>query len=155
MPKRSCGSEAYHVYRQQTTLERNAHGLLAWLEKRVNLGRYARALIGTRTTPRAAHSLAGSPLFETLADAAVYSGRTRGEDPPRQPAFRAGKSGEFGTCFIGYSRTSRTTEQMLENMFVGRPPGRTYDRLLDFTRALTGRLVLRSSSTFLRSLGDD
>src|ERR1700733_5989293 len=30
--------------------------------------------------------------------------------------------GEFGTYFIGYSRTPRTTEQMLENMFIGRPP---------------------------------
>ncbi|HEX3989431.1 MAG TPA: Dyp-type peroxidase, partial [Verrucomicrobiae bacterium] len=31
--------------------------------------------------------------------------------------------GEFGTYFIGYSRTPRITEQMLQNMFVGRPPG--------------------------------
>src|ERR1700683_3091690 len=31
--------------------------------------------------------------------------------------------GEFGTYFIGYSRSPRTIEQMLENMFVGRPPG--------------------------------
>ena len=37
--------------------------------------------------------------------------------------------GEFGTYFIGYSRSARTIEQMLENMFVGRPPG-NYDRLL-------------------------
>src|SRR5215469_15559355 len=34
--------------------------------------------------------------------------------------------GEFGTYFIGYSRSPRTIEQMLENMFVGRPPG-NYD----------------------------
>src|SRR6202030_3050109 len=39
--------------------------------------------------------------------------------------------GEFGTYFIGYSRSPRTIEQMLENMFIGRPPG-NYDRLLDF-----------------------
>jgi putative iron-dependent peroxidase len=47
--------------------------------------------------------------------------------------------GEFGTYFIGYSRSPRTIEQMLENMFVGRPPG-NYDRLLDFSRAVTGNL---------------
>src|SRR5580698_9707440 len=41
--------------------------------------------------------------------------------------------GEFGTYFIGYSRTPRITEMMIENMFVGRPPG-NYDRLLDFSR---------------------
>src|ERR1700691_3348364 len=38
--------------------------------------------------------------------------------------------GEFGTYFIGYSRSPRTVEQMLENMFIGRPPG-NYDRILD------------------------
>jgi putative iron-dependent peroxidase len=46
---------------------------------------------------------------------------------------------EFGTYFIGYSRSPRTIEQMIENMFVGRPPG-NYDRLLDFSRAVTGNL---------------
>ena len=61
---------------------------------------------------------------------------------------------EFGTYFIGYSRTPRTTEQMLENMFIGRPPG-NYDRLLDFSRPLTGSLFFAPSATFLESLGDD
>jgi putative iron-dependent peroxidase len=61
--------------------------------------------------------------------------------------------GEFGTYFIGYSRTPRTTEQMLENMFVGRPPG-NYDRLLDFSRAVTGSLFFAPSATFLDSLAD-
>ena len=32
---------------------------------------------------------------------------------------------EFGTYFIGYARSPRTIEQMLENMFVGRPPDNT------------------------------
>jgi porphyrinogen peroxidase len=61
--------------------------------------------------------------------------------------------GEFGTYFIGYSRTPRTTEQMLQNMFVGRPPG-NYDRLLDFSRAVTGSLFFAPSSTFLENLDD-
>ncbi|MER7704514.1 Dyp-type peroxidase [Kitasatospora sp. NPDC097605] len=47
--------------------------------------------------------------------------------------------GEFGTYFIGYSRTPAVTEEMLENMFVGRPPG-AHDRLLDFSTAATGTL---------------
>jgi porphyrinogen peroxidase len=62
--------------------------------------------------------------------------------------------GEFGTYFIGYSRSPRTTEQMLENMFVGRPPG-NYDRILDFSRAVTGSLFFAPSATFLENLGDD
>ena len=62
--------------------------------------------------------------------------------------------GEFGTYFIGYSRSPRTIEQMLENMFVGRPPG-NYDRLLDFSRAVTGSLFFVPSATFLEAVQDD
>jgi len=60
---------------------------------------------------------------------------------------------EFGTYFIGYCRTPRVTEQMIENMFVGRPPG-NYDRLLDFSRAVTGTLFFVPSATFLESVND-
>ncbi len=62
--------------------------------------------------------------------------------------------GEFGTYFIGYSRTPRITETMLQNMFVGRPPG-NYDRLLDYSRPATGSLFFVPSSTFLDTLGED
>ena len=61
---------------------------------------------------------------------------------------------EFGTYFIGYCRTPRVTEQMIENMFVGRPPG-NYDRLLDFSRAVTGILFFVPSATFLESVNGD
>lgn len=56
--------------------------------------------------------------------------------------------GEFGTYFIGYARSPHRIEQMLVNMFVGRPPG-NYDRLLDFSRAVTGTLFFVPSATFL------
>jgi putative iron-dependent peroxidase len=69
------------------------------------------------------------------------------------PFGRAG-SREFGTYFIGYARSPRTIEQMLDNMFVGRPPG-NYDRLLDFSFAQTGNLFFVPSATFLESVGDD
>ncbi len=69
------------------------------------------------------------------------------------PFGRVGQ-GEFGTYFIGYSRTPRITEQMIENMFVGRPPG-NYDRLLDFSRAVTGSLFFVPSATFLESITED
>src|SRR5579862_1904262 len=62
--------------------------------------------------------------------------------------------GEFGTYFIGYARSPRTIEQVLVNMFVGRPPG-NYDRLLDFSRAVTGNLFFAPSATFLEAVGDD
>src|SRR6266849_997651 len=59
--------------------------------------------------------------------------------------------GEFGTYFIGYARSPRPIEQMLENMYVGRPPG-NYDRLLDFSRAVTGNLFFVPSLDLLESL---
>jgi putative iron-dependent peroxidase len=62
--------------------------------------------------------------------------------------------GEFGTYFIGYSRSPHTIEQMLENMFIGRPPG-NYDRLLDFSRAVTGNLFFIPSATFLEAIDSD
>jgi len=62
--------------------------------------------------------------------------------------------GEFGTYFIGYSRSPRTIEQMLENMFIGRPPG-NYDRILDFSTATTGNLFFVPTGTFLDSVSPD
>jgi putative iron-dependent peroxidase len=56
--------------------------------------------------------------------------------------------GKFGTYFIGYSRTPDVTEQMLENMFVGKPPG-NHDRILDFSTALTGSLFFVPTGAFL------
>ena len=62
--------------------------------------------------------------------------------------------GDFGTYFIGYSRSPATTEQMLENMFVGRPPG-NYDRILDYSHAVTGNLFFVPSATFLENVKGD
>ncbi|GAB2899684.1 Dyp-type peroxidase [Paralcaligenes sp. KSB-10] len=62
-------------------------------------------------------------------------------------------AGEFGTYFIGYARSPAPIEQMLENMFVGRPPG-NYDRLLDFSRAVTGGLFFVPSADLLEALAE-
>ncbi len=63
--------------------------------------------------------------------------------------------GEFGTYFIGYARSPARIEQMLTNMFVGKPPG-NYDRLLDFSKAVTGTLFFVPSATFLANVpGED
>jgi porphyrinogen peroxidase len=68
--------------------------------------------------------------------------------------FGRAAANEFGTYFIGYARSPRTIEQMLENMFVGQPPG-NYDRLLDFSVAKTGNLFFVPSATFLENVTDD
>ena len=55
---------------------------------------------------------------------------------------------EFGTYFIGYARNPDVLEQMLTNMFVGNPPG-NYDRVLDFSTAVTGNLFFVPTADFL------
>jgi putative iron-dependent peroxidase len=67
--------------------------------------------------------------------------------------FGSAGGGESGTYFIGYARSPRPIEQMLENMVVGQPPG-TYDRLLDFTHPVTGGLFFVPSLDFLAALDD-
>lgn len=62
-------------------------------------------------------------------------------------------SGEFGTYFIGYARSPAPIEQMLENMFIGRPSG-NYDRLLDFSHAVTGGLFFVPSAELLEALAE-
>jgi len=57
-------------------------------------------------------------------------------------------AGEFGTYFIGYAATPTVTELMLQRMFLGDPPG-NYDRILDFSTALTGTLFFVPTGDFL------
>ncbi|MDH6280995.1 Dyp-type peroxidase [Prescottella agglutinans] len=58
---------------------------------------------------------------------------------------------EFGTYFIGYAATPSVTEEMLRNMFVGKPEGNT-DRILDFSTAVTGGLFFSPTVEFLDDL---
>ena len=55
---------------------------------------------------------------------------------------------EFGTYFIGYARSPDVVEEMLTNMFIGKPPG-NYDRILDFSTAVTGNLFFVPSGDFV------
>jgi len=57
-------------------------------------------------------------------------------------------AGEFGTYFIGYAAAPSVTELMLQRMFLGDPPG-NYDRILDFSTAVTGSLFFVPTADFL------
>jgi porphyrinogen peroxidase len=61
--------------------------------------------------------------------------------------------GEFGTYYIAYANTPRITERLLNNMFIGNPPG-NYDRILDFSTAVTGTLFFVPPQDFLDALPD-
>lgn len=55
---------------------------------------------------------------------------------------------EFGTYYIAYSASPGVTERMLERMFIGEPVG-NYDRILDFSTAVTGSLFFVPTVDFL------
>jgi putative iron-dependent peroxidase len=57
---------------------------------------------------------------------------------------------EFGTYYIAYSSTPTVSELMLENMFIGDPPG-NYDRILDFSTAVTGTNFFVPTVDFLET----
>jgi putative iron-dependent peroxidase len=66
--------------------------------------------------------------------------------------FGSAGDARYGTYFIGYARSPATIEQMLTNMFVGSPEG-NYDRLLDFSTAVTGNLFFVPAVPLLEDLG--
>ncbi|GAA3066069.1 Dyp-type peroxidase [Pseudonocardia yunnanensis] len=94
--------------------------------------------------PASAHK-----VLTTITDA---DGRERKIVRDNMP-FGSPAAGEFGTYFIGYASDPDVLEQMLRNMFLGDPPG-TYDRILDFSRAVTGALFLAPSVPLLDQLAD-
>ncbi len=63
-------------------------------------------------------------------------------------AFGSVRAGDSGTYFIGYAADPDVIEQMLRNMFIGDPPG-NYDRILDFSTAMTGGLFFVPPLGFL------
>ncbi|KAJ5483832.1 hypothetical protein N7539_006032 [Penicillium diatomitis] len=62
-------------------------------------------------------------------------------------------AGEFGTYFIGYTRPLWVIEKMLERMFVGHPPG-LHDRVLDYSKPVTGTVFFAPSVDVLQGLAD-
>ena len=65
--------------------------------------------------------------------------------------FGSVKEGEFGTYYIAYAATPDVPELMLRRMFLGEPYG-TYDRILDFSAAMTGSLFFVPTADFLDDL---
>jgi putative iron-dependent peroxidase len=63
------------------------------------------------------------------------------------PFGRVGE-GEYGTYYVAYAATPAVTEEMLDNMFLGKGEA-THDRILDFSTAITGNLYFVPSADFL------
>jgi putative iron-dependent peroxidase len=132
-------------------VQKYLHDLKAWDRLPVEM---QEKIIGRRKLSDVELSDADKPAY-------AHNALTNIEDNGRQlqilrdnmPFGRPGH-GEFGTYFIGYCRTPRITETMLENMFIGNPPG-NYDRLLDFSHPVTGSLFFVPTGTFLDSVTAD
>jgi putative iron-dependent peroxidase len=93
------------------------------------------------------------PFAHNVVSKLVENGREIKILRDNMPFGEAGK-GEYGTYFIGYSRSPSTTEKMLRRMFEGTSTG-DYDHLLDFSRAVTGNLFFVPSGDFIDNLSPD
>jgi len=93
----------------------------------------------------------GRKSHKTLATIVDSDGNEHDILRDNMPFGRPGQS-EFGTYFIGYARDLWVIEKMLSNMFVGVPEGQ-YDRILDFSTAMTGTTFFVPSNAVLQSLG--
>jgi putative iron-dependent peroxidase len=93
----------------------------------------------------------GRKSHKTLATIVDAEGNEHDILRDNMPFGRPGQS-EFGTYFIGYARDLWVIEKMLSNMFIGVPEGQ-YDRILDFSTAITGTTFFAPSNPVLESLG--
>ena len=59
--------------------------------------------------------------------------------------------GVNGTYFISFSADPSITEKMLRNMFIGNPEG-NYDRILDFSRPVTGAMFYMPTKEMLKEI---
>jgi len=132
-------------------VQRYLHDLAAWErltvgEQELVVGRTKLADIELADEVKPANS---HVALNTIVDDA---GQQRQIVRYNMPFGRVGEN-EFGTYFIGYARDPGVLEQMLSNMFLGRPPG-NYDRILDFSTAVSGGLFFVPSAGFLDELPD-
>ena len=133
-------------------VQKYLHDLEAWdalpvAEQESAIGRQKLSDVEIPDEEKAANS---HVALNTITDA---DGEDREIVRRNMPFGRVG-DGEFGTYFIGYARTPEVTEEMLRNMFIGKPPG-TYDRILDFSKAVTGSLFFVPTVDFLDDLPTD
>jgi putative iron-dependent peroxidase len=139
-----CGSSYLIVQRYLHDLDSwNAIGT-AEQERVIGREKLSNVELDDAVTPSNAHR-----VVNTIVDADGNERAILRENMP----FGSPAAGEFGTYFIGYAADVSVTERMLERMFIGEPPG-NYDRILDFSRAVTGNLYFVPSASLLDDLAD-
>ena len=129
-------------------VQKYVHDLTAWnalptedQERIIGRTKLADIELDDDVKPTSAHN-----ALTTIVEDGVEVKILRDNMPFGSPA-----QGVFGTYFIGYARSPATIEKMLTNMFIGQPPG-NYDRLLDFSQAVTGNLFFVPPTSLLETL---
>ncbi|MDR2342500.1 MAG: Dyp-type peroxidase [Campylobacteraceae bacterium] len=132
-------------------VQKYLHDMKAWnelplteQEKVIGRRRYTDEELGEDMKPANAHNAVTNITDENGNELKII----RANMPFANPS-----KGEFGTYFIGYASTFSTTRRMLENMFKGEPEG-NYDRLLDFSKPVTGTLFFVPSWELLEKLAE-
>jgi porphyrinogen peroxidase len=131
-------------------VQKYLHNLTAWGELSTE---EQESIIGrTKLDDVEREDTAGRKSHRSLNTIVDADGTERDILRDNMPFGRPGQ-GEFGTYFIGYARDLSVIERMIHNMFVGDPPGE-YDRILDFSTAVTGTTFFVPSHDLLERLGD-
>ncbi|GAA4552830.1 Dyp-type peroxidase [Pseudonocardia xishanensis] len=130
-------------------VQKYLHDLDAWnslpiaaQERIIGRDKLANVELDEADLPSSAHR-----LLTTITDADGTERKILRDNMP----FGSPSAGEFGTLFLGYAATPSVLEAMLRNMFLGDPPG-NYDRILDFSTAVTGGLFFAPSLPLLDEL---
>jgi putative iron-dependent peroxidase len=137
----------------RAAVQRYQHDLVAWnalsveeQQRAIGRDKLSNVELPDEDTPASAHRVLTSITDDSGRELAIV----RDNMPFGSPA-----AGEFGTYFIGYAKTPAVAvlERMLRNMVIGDPPG-TYDRILDFSTAVTGCLFFVPAASLLEELAD-
>ncbi|WP_322094808.1 Dyp-type peroxidase [Paraburkholderia bannensis] len=129
-------------------IQKYLHDMAAWKAQSVQT---QEAIIGRRKfdnteLPDATEGQKSHKTLCTIEDADGEHDILRDNMP-----FAAPGRNEYGTYFIGYSRHVWVIEKMLERMFIGDPPP-LHDRILDFSKAVTGVTFFAPARKFLGDL---
>lgn len=129
------------------TLQRYIHDLNKWNDLKVS---QQEQVIGR--TKAANIELTGA---EKPAYAHVNKGKATDASGKEIPMYRQnmpyGNAIEHGSMFIGFANTPEVVNIALRKMIYADPEGH-YDRLLDYTRAVTGGIFFAPPASFLNSL---
>jgi porphyrinogen peroxidase len=145
------GPESDFAGGSYVVVQKYLHDLDAWnaldveaQERIIGRGKLSNVELSDESTPSSAHR-----MLTTVTDAGGNEIKILRDNMP----FGSPAAAEFGTLFIGYASSPEVIETMLRNMFIGDPPG-NYDRLLDFSTAVTGGLFFVPSAPMLDDLAE-